>query len=313
MEVRVASVDGSVPVGCFVGVRIGEVLKQGRYEPSRCYNFPSIDRRKNAKIDIYRHVGSCTIAVEPDASSTHEVKVSQNDPAAPQLKLKIDVASKAVDQVKQRAERTKIVKNQAQDYLNKHSIEEKLSEAVKALLKEQPADPTAFLQRHLGEASTQIPTKTVKIGAPPGKPTGSILAKPFQGYYSANCLPNVAPGHFTSIYAKFPAAAARLTPKVPAPNQGSKQEEELVALRNKAREVLVQASENGGLVAALQDVRTDGPKPGASREQQLSLANFSKTPSVGTWLAPRPPKVVDGRFLKKPSVGTWLAPRLGVR
>ncbi|CAK9098207.1 unnamed protein product [Durusdinium trenchii] len=31
----------------------------------------------------------------------------------------------------------------------RHSIEERLSEAVKALLKEQPADPTAFLCKQL--------------------------------------------------------------------------------------------------------------------------------------------------------------------
>ena len=27
-----------------------------RYEPQRCYNFPQLDRRRNAKVDIYQHV-----------------------------------------------------------------------------------------------------------------------------------------------------------------------------------------------------------------------------------------------------------------
>ena len=30
-------------------------FQPGRYEPNRCYNFPQLDRRRNAKVDIYQH------------------------------------------------------------------------------------------------------------------------------------------------------------------------------------------------------------------------------------------------------------------
>lgn len=146
-----------VPPGCYVGVRVGDVLKQGRYEPQRCYHFPSMERRRNAKIDVYRHVGSCIIAVDPDATSSHEVNVASTDPTVPEMRLKVNVQSSTADAGKQREARTKAVKNQAKDYLTKFSIEEKLSDAVKALLKEQPADPTEFLCRFLqggGSAAT---------------------------------------------------------------------------------------------------------------------------------------------------------------
>jgi len=39
-------------------MRVGrdELPEIARYEPQRCYNFPQLDRRRNAKVDIYQHV-----------------------------------------------------------------------------------------------------------------------------------------------------------------------------------------------------------------------------------------------------------------
>jgi len=135
-----------MPQGSYVGVRMGDVLKQGRYEPSRCYRFPKADRRKNAKIDVYQHIGSCTLAVEPDAKALHEVKVECSDPAFTGMRLKVNVHSKN-DEVgrQQREARASALRGQAKDYLVQHSIEERLSEAVKLLLQDQPADPIKFL------------------------------------------------------------------------------------------------------------------------------------------------------------------------
>lgn len=323
------SADGySMPQGCYVGVRVGDVLKQGRYEPSRSYHFPCPERRRNAKIDIYQHVGSCIIAVDPDATSAHEVKVCpSSDPNAPEMKLKVNVSSSQKDAAKQREARTKKVKHQAQDYLTRYNIEEKLSEAVKALLKEQPGDPTAFLCTYLTGAPMSAPTsptnvapqaaarsepakpaKPVQTGASPARPRDSLLTAPFTTYYAAN-VQGISPGWAAKTYQMFPAAAPRLTPKVSASKGkgASKAEsEEVAALRNKARDVLVKASGDGGLVSALKDVRTTDPKKaGASNE-------FQQSPSVGTWLTVRQPgdgpkqgdDVAPYKF--KPSVGSWL-------
>jgi len=289
---------------------VGDVLKQGRYEPSRSYHFPSLERRRNAKIDIYRHVGSCIIGVDPDAKSLHEVSVSNNDPSAPAMKLKVNVQSSVVDVAKQRETRTKAVKSQAKDYLTKYNIEEKLSEAVKALLKDQPADPMDFLCRHLmasplgGASQVSSPQaaarnekpamRNVQIGAPVGKPNGQLAMKPFDGYYKSNILPNISGTCLNSIYSLFPGAAKRLKPGVSAPAAPDKGA--LDGLRNQAREVLVKASANGGLAAALKDVRREEP----------AKESFTYKPSVGTWLAkPTRPKKVQV-FSKMPSVGTWL-------
>lgn len=150
MELRVEAALGfTLPKNCFIGVRVGDVLKQGRYEPQRCFNFPQLDRRRNAKVDIYQHVGTCMVAVDPDTKATHEVAVTSLDPETPASRIKIHVQAMSEENKQQREQRTKALKVQARDYLMKYSIEERLSEAVKALLKEQPADPTAFLCKQL--------------------------------------------------------------------------------------------------------------------------------------------------------------------
>lgn len=179
MEIRLESVEGyMLPVGTHIGVRVGDILKQGRYEPQRCYNFPAVERRRNAKIDVYRHVGSCVVAVDPDAVSTHEVSVSCSDPDQPALRLKVNIQSNGGEPVKKLETRAADVKNKAKEYLTKYGIEEKLSEAVKAVLKEQPADPVGFLCDHI-RGVTKVAGPSAKIEEPPAK-KATVEAPPKQ-------------------------------------------------------------------------------------------------------------------------------------
>jgi len=227
MELRVEAASGAeLPVGSYVGVRIGEVLKQGRYEASRCYHFPRVDRRRNAKIDIYQHVGSAIVAVDPDAKNSSEVAVQSTDPNLAGIKLKVHVQSNTTDVVKeQREAKTKALKSQAKDYLSKHSIEERLSEAVKALLREQPGDPTEFLVRHL-RGDTAPPKEEQPEPKAPVKP---IAAEP----------------------------KAEVKP-APQPSSGP----DLAELRKQACDVLLKASHDGNLAAALQEARSEVPSEG---------------------------------------------------
>eukprot|EP00440_Ansanella_granifera_P070356 gb/GFBE01076337.1/.p1 GENE.gb/GFBE01076337.1/~~gb/GFBE01076337.1/.p1 ORF type:complete len:290 (+),score=82.97 gb/GFBE01076337.1/:1-870(+) len=187
MELRVESCDGhSMPNGCYVGVRVGEILKQGRYEPQRCYFFPQGGR--SAKIDIYQHVGSCIVAIDQDVKSSHEVSVTSTEPTFPATKINVSVQPKGHDtDKKERQERAKMLKDQAKDYLAKYRIEERLSEAVKALLKEQPTDPTKFLCKYLSASADQTAVPPAaqqkaekKSQAPPAKSKESEQMKAAQ-------------------------------------------------------------------------------------------------------------------------------------
>ncbi|CAJ1454829.1 unnamed protein product [Effrenium voratum] len=263
MELRVESVDGfALPKNCFIGVRVGEVLKQGRYEPNRCYNFPQLDRRRNAKVDIYQHVGTCMIPVDPDTKSSHEVTVTSMDPELPGSRVRINVQAKSEDSRQQREERTKALKVQARDYLMKHSVEERLSEAVKALLKEQPADATAFLCKQLMDWDAKPAPKT-KPAQEPTAPEPEDVPQVFEDEGANRLRLNARE---TFLRATEDGSLERVLSGVRKPQGEVKNKDggaaapadPKEALRAKASKALITAAENGKLEEALATVRKDG-------------------------------------------------------
>jgi len=283
MELRVESSEGcSMPPGCFIGVRIGDVQKQGRYEPQRCYNFEQVDRRKNAKIDIYQHVGSCIVGVDPDVKSIHEVKVMSTDPAFTGLRLNVNVRSKReTEPVKPpRAERVIAMKNKAKEYLVKHCIEERLSEAVKAILKHQPDDPTEFLCRHIRDGAAQrappaqvANTAAVPQPGPQASAVRHVPIVPFASYYREHFTGS----ELTKALRRFPAAT-RPVPRSDADTIRSHvkkrfaeasssgqlrtvmEQRKMAHLREKACQLLVRASEDCNLLSILESVKVDQAK-----------------------------------------------------
>lgn len=208
MELRVEAADGfNLPTGCFVGVRVGDILKQGKYDPACCYRFPAVERQRSAKIDLYQHLGTCCAFVDSDYRSNTEVRVSCLDPSYPEMRLKIH--TKPGNTGKQREVRKMEVKKQARDYLGRHHIEERLSEAVKALLSSQPEDPTEFLCAHLRSTSLSTPgakaPPTTKVPAPSNAKSPEIV--PFAGYYRSFVSPKPPDSYMATVYAKFPTAA----------------------------------------------------------------------------------------------------------
>eukprot|EP00931_Biecheleriopsis_adriatica_P002076 TRINITY_DN10271_c0_g1_i1.p1 TRINITY_DN10271_c0_g1~~TRINITY_DN10271_c0_g1_i1.p1 ORF type:complete len:583 (-),score=148.48 TRINITY_DN10271_c0_g1_i1:92-1840(-) len=242
MELRVESAE--LPAGCFVSVRIGEVLKQGRYEPQRCYHFPGVDRRRNAKIDIYRHVGTSTLTVDPDVLTSHQVDVTSMDPSFMASKIQVHVQSRKEEINKPaRDDKSKALKNQAKEYLTKHRIEERLSEAVKALLKEQPDAPTDFLVTHLTGGRPPVPPVSQ---ASPEKTSSREAAK-------------------------------EQVPEASAPSKAAGQRQDLAVLRQQAAEVLTKASADGSLTQVLQEIKSEDQ---ASKQQQELEATRLKAYSM---------------------------------
>lgn len=307
MELRIESAEGfNLPPGCHIGVRVGDVLKQGRYEPQRCYNFPATERRRNAKIDVYRHVGSCMVAVDPEAKMMRSVDVSSVDPSIAEMKLKVNVQSTIADSGKQREAKAKAVRSQAKEYLSKYNIEERLADAVKALLKEQPQNPTEFLCRHLrGDDVEPKKPPQAAVGTAACRASGpASRSKPFasmsfRDYYKAIVKPSAPPSYWQSIHAKFPRSAASS-----ATHFGTTTDQ-VQGLRGQVRDVLVKASADGSLPSAMLKLK-DGPGEGADK--------FVLRPSVGTWISRSPkdikttPTSGQTSFSKMASVGTWLAP-----
>jgi len=68
MEVKVKEVDGSLPQGSYISVRVGDVQKQTQYNPEKLYRFP--EARRYGKVDVYQRVGTCDISWSADEPET---------------------------------------------------------------------------------------------------------------------------------------------------------------------------------------------------------------------------------------------------
>lgn len=166
MEIRLEAAEGcKMPVGSFVAVKLGDVLKQGRYEPTRTYQFAQADKRRHAKIDLFKHVGSSVVLVSPDAgANVSEVCIQSGDPLVENLRLKVDVKPHSGAKNKVAEPVKHAVRSNAQTYLSKHGIEEKISSCVKLLLQQQPDNPIEFICCQL--RGTPYPPPPVTVATP---------------------------------------------------------------------------------------------------------------------------------------------------
>jgi len=277
MQVQVEAGAGcNLPVGCYVGVRLGDVLKQGRYNPAQNYKFPRLERRRNAKIDLYKHVGQCTVALDPEIKTNSEVKISTGDPEISQLSLKVSAQPErggkvtevaAEEQKDQKGERAKQVKQQAARYMMKHGIEEKLSDAMKQVLKEKPEDPIEFICRQLLGPRWDAMLAAAKTNdSVPQKAAAQIETKKEKSFV-------MQPSVGTWIG----------KPKTFSPNKEAEQAEAL-------RLVMRDQSDCDWRRAIGRLGFAEEAEAGASSSSTKTAPNFAKKASVGTWLirAPEP-------------------------
>jgi len=246
MEIRIEAVEGcEMPSHSFVSVKLGEVLKQGRYEPSRGYVFPKAKARHYAKIDIFKHVGSQTVLVNPDAGcSARDIEITSNDPTVKNLRLRVDMMP-SMDKMASKRSKS-VVRDQAASYLEKHRIEERLSTSMKALLQSQPDDPIGFFCCSL----QGIP----HLSIPESQSHENLNSKPDQK------LCNAAGDKTGRNASTVPGSSSVLAE--PKRNIGRDSEEiDVNELRVRAADVLLGASQDGSLQGIIASSRSDHTKP----------------------------------------------------
>lgn len=225
MEIFMEAADGcKMPPSSYVAVRLADTLKQGRYDPSRAYHFPSFkEKRRQAKIDVFRLVGSSAVLISADeVQRISEVSVSSSDPNVNDLRLKVTAKPAPVKKAGTAlAGPVKAVaRKQAEDYLEKHGIQEKISSAMQQLLAHQPDDPISFLCNCLqGLPQTSkpatVPLRSVVTGTGASTARSALTSGPFRSYYSKHVLPVLPAPWCAKMYQAFP----RRGPE-PLPNQG---------------------------------------------------------------------------------------------
>lgn len=243
------AVDGcKMPPSSYIAVRLSETLKQGKYDPTRSYHFPSFkERKRQAKIDIFRLVGSSSVLVSADeVHRTSEVCVSSNDPIINDLRLKVTAkqfAAKKVGITTTVPLKKENVRKQAEQYLEKHRVQEKISSAMQHLLQKQPEDPIDFLcdylqglkepkqipkHVHVNEATLLPKANPAEVVAPKVSPAYmSVPALAAANNYYRRLRSELDPGNFGAYYSQHvlpaalpPALCSKMYSHFPNPRKG---------------------------------------------------------------------------------------------
>lgn len=296
-----------MPAECFVSVRVGDAQKLSRLSAARVFRFPQAGDRRFGKIEVFRRIGACSVDVDPAREGLREVTVNCGDAGFGSLGLRLAVGGEAVKQKKAEeaahSKKAGTKEKAAKDYLAQHGLEIQLSEAMQALLRERPDNPTEYLA-----------SKLLSRAGPPGGKLPPMAASSQIG----RDLGTVGVEWRKPVDAQYQTSAAKKGPQKLEPLEVAPQ----MQVAPQPRSLLVPSQ-------ALPAVATSSPKaliPATVPQAQIpasvpvalaasAVPSWQTKPSIGTWLAHLPRSKVgswvapaDWKF--KPSVGTWLAPLL---
>lgn len=267
----------NLPGDCFLSVRVNDTQKLSRLSASRVYSFPKLGERKFGKIEVFRRVGVCSIDIDPRYPSIREVHLDCKDTAIGTIGLRVGIEA---DETTRKKVKTEIPTKKpssrvkaAKEYLSQHSLDVQLSEAMQAVLRERPVNPTEFLAAELlKKYEMQPPPRVVPVDQMKGESEilvddgvgikNKVEAKPFAFQPSVGTWFRPNPGRQTSPFPFLPSVGTWLAP-----------------------------FETKNLVRSMRPV--------------------TSLPSVGTWLVPNSGMVTVERtslhcaYKHTPSVGTW--------
>lgn len=242
VELNVQTLDTSnFSKDLYISVRIGEAQKLSKASASRNFKFSksSIGDRRYGKIELFKRVGGSTVIIDPGMlDGLQDVRVPFEEGKS-DMQFRISVSGEPqarpaeVEKEKNTPKNISSKVQQAKDYLDKHSLELRLSEAMQTVLRERPDDPGAFIaQRLLANANmvTKIPKPEVSAPAPT-RAAGDLL--------------------------KMPSVGTWYMPLKKAVEQPIS---DIAGLRMKASELLIAASRDGSLQTTLKEM-TSGSKP----------------------------------------------------
>lgn len=141
----------------FVSMRVGDQQKLSKLSQSRAFRFPKAGNRHYGKIEVYQRVGSTYVDVDPANTFEREVSINAGPSGKLTFKVGVDGGADASASASANASRppTALIETEpgeidaksqaAREYLSQHGLETRLAEAMQALLREKPDNPTAWL------------------------------------------------------------------------------------------------------------------------------------------------------------------------
>lgn len=164
VELKLESIfENGMPQDCFVSVRLGDVQKLSRLSATELaathvFKFPQGSDRRIGRIEVFRRIGTCSVDVDPSRDGLREVSVNCSEAGFGNLGFRVSVGTSggATVSAKSKTEATKggcSKKRAAKDYVARHGLEVQLSDAMQAVLRERPENPTEFLAAKLSQMS----------------------------------------------------------------------------------------------------------------------------------------------------------------
>lgn len=209
----------AVPKDLFISLRVGDVQKFAKAAASKTYKFPAaaVGDRRYGKIEVYRRIGICSVMIDPSTlQGAHEISVPLDDERLPNLKYRFNLDDGEAPVLPNSADKptqeSPVIDDKplkdlhgrvkaAKEYLDKHQLEMRLSEAMQAVLRERPEDPGAFVASKLvnragmvtkvdadanAESNTQQEEATAAAWETPwGAPTAPWDLKPSVGSWAS--------------------------------------------------------------------------------------------------------------------------------
>jgi len=219
----------------FVSVRVGDYQKLSRLAASRTYRFPQAGDRQYGKIEVFKRIGATAVSIDPLSDDLRKVDVKCSDSSIGNLGFKVavgcDESSKKKMKTARAAEAAEAGEKamMAKEYLSKHCLEVRLSEAMQALLRERPENPTQFLADKLlssdGMGGTLIagplsPTVSPKTAQAPGRDTSALAKKAPASKWSPSKGPfqQMPAAAFMGMHGKFAGFKAARKKAAPVSN-----------------------------------------------------------------------------------------------
>jgi len=139
----------------YIAVRVGESQKLARIAPSRNFKFPqsALGNRKIGKVDVLQRVGSINIHVKQETSdAAQEIEIpAGTEGSVAKFRVLLggekNNASDIANKPAPKEVNPKVI--EARSYLSDHNLEVRLSEAMQAVLRVRPANPSEFIFERL--------------------------------------------------------------------------------------------------------------------------------------------------------------------
>mmetsp|Transcript_83336 Transcript_83336/g.131579 ORF Transcript_83336/g.131579 Transcript_83336/m.131579 type:complete len:610 (+) Transcript_83336:60-1889(+) len=274
VELKLESIEEqNMPRDCFISVRVGDTQKLSRLAATRVYKFPQAGDRRYGKIEVFRRIGACSVDIDPSNINLREINVDCKEAGFGSLGLRINVegdeaVKKKLEDMAPEGKKVGTKVRAAKDYLSKHGLEVRLSEAMQAVLRDRPENPTEYLaMKLLGlTLGDKMPLQPVsgdsvmreqKEDEPSRQPEPSSKTESAKSSLPVKVAPPVSMLPFGNVYYK--------------PN--------LVSIDQKAW-----AKIHGAFSQPARQMETDRK---AQAPIGFAFTDFRLLPSVGTWCPPR--------------------------